>query len=124
MPVSVALCGFLIGKRIKCRPGRSLYQAAQALTEASMGVLAGEQLWRMPLEASYRRHLDSMIADIKNWSAKPGGGITAALFLQEFVSTEKARCVSSIWLESCVRASGMNCVAPPHFPSRLSSRRR
>ena len=43
----------------------------------------------MPIEASYRKHLDSMIADLKNWSAKPGGGITAALFLQEFVSTDK-----------------------------------
>ncbi len=43
----------------------------------------------MPIEPSYRRHLDSMIADMKNWSAKPGGGITAALFLQEFVSTDK-----------------------------------
>ena len=43
----------------------------------------------MPIEPSYRRHLDSMIADLKNWSAKPGGGITAALFLQEFISTDK-----------------------------------
>ena len=55
----------------------------------SRGPCAGEQLWRMPIEPSYRRHLDSMIADLKNWSAKPGGGITAALFLQEFVSTDK-----------------------------------
>ena len=55
-------------------------------------------MWRMPLEASYRKHLDSMIADIKNWSAKPGGGITAALFLQEFVTTDKARyCLPQSW---------------------------
>ena len=52
----------------------------------------------MPLEPSYRKHLDSMIADMKNWSAKPGGGITAALFLQEFISTDKARyCVRHLF---------------------------
>lgn len=56
-------------------------------------VAAGEAtidpLWRLPLFRSYRRHLDSKVADINNNSASAyGGAITAALFLQEFVSKE------------------------------------
>lgn len=45
----------------------------------------GEKLWRMPLDAEYRRELDSKIADIKNVGGKWGGAITAAKFLEEFV---------------------------------------
>lgn len=45
----------------------------------------GEKLWRMPLDAEYRRELDSKIADIKNIGSKWGGAITAAKFLEEFV---------------------------------------
>jgi leucyl aminopeptidase len=56
---------------------------------------AGQQehdpLWRMPLWAPYRRMLDSKIADINNASDNShAGAITAALFLQEFVSAETA----------------------------------
>lgn len=48
---------------------------------------AGERLWHMPLEKKYRALLDSDIADLRNIStSRYGGAITAALFLQEFVS--------------------------------------
>lgn len=48
-----------------------------------------DPLWRMPLFRSYRRHLDSRVADINNISnTSYGGAITAALFLQEFVSSK------------------------------------
>ncbi|MFM7436947.1 MAG: leucyl aminopeptidase, partial [Vulcanococcus sp.] len=46
---------------------------------------AGEALWRMPLRASYKAGLKSHIADLKNTGPRPGGSITAALFLQDFV---------------------------------------
>ena len=47
---------------------------------------AGESLWRLPLRARYRRHLDSDVADRKNIGNGPqGGAITAALFLRDFV---------------------------------------
>ncbi|KIG16919.1 Peptidase B [Enhygromyxa salina] len=60
--------------------------AAQIL---AAGVDTVDQLWRMPLFASYRRHLDSRVADINNIaSVGEGGAITAALFLQEFVSSK------------------------------------
>jgi leucyl aminopeptidase len=55
------------------------------------GILAAgeevdELVWRLPLHAGYRRHLDSKVADISNTaSSSYGGAITAALFLQSFV---------------------------------------
>ncbi len=45
----------------------------------------GEQVWRLPLEPSYRKLLDSYIADMKNVGGPHGGTIVAGLFLQEFV---------------------------------------
>jgi leucyl aminopeptidase len=46
----------------------------------------GEPLWRMPLPDAYNRQIESMIADVKNTGGRPGGSITAALFLQKFVN--------------------------------------
>ncbi len=43
-----------------------------------------EPVWQLPLERSYRRFLDSNIADMKNVGGPYGGAITAALFLNEF----------------------------------------
>lgn len=48
--------------------------------------LGGESLWRMPLQASYKSGLKSTLADLKNTGPRPGGSITAALFLQDFVA--------------------------------------
>lgn len=59
-------------------------QLAQALTQAAD--LAGEKFWRMPLEDQYFEGLKSPIADMKNTGPRPGGSITAALFLQQFVT--------------------------------------
>ncbi|MFM8967608.1 MAG: leucyl aminopeptidase [Vulcanococcus sp.] len=56
---------------------------AQGLLDA--GAQGGENLWRMPLRASYREGLKSGLADMKNTGPRPGGSITAALFLQDFV---------------------------------------
>ena len=59
---------------------------AEALVQA--GEDGGENLWRMPLRASYRAGLKSGLADMKNTGPRPGGSITAALFLQDFVNKE------------------------------------
>ena len=45
---------------------------------------AGEKLWQMPLQKSYKEGLKSHIADMKNTGPRAGGSITAALFLEEF----------------------------------------
>lgn len=47
----------------------------------------GDPIWRLPLYASYKKLLDSKIADMTNASSSGlGGAITAALFLKEFVA--------------------------------------
>ncbi|MBE9197880.1 MULTISPECIES: leucyl aminopeptidase [unclassified Nodularia (in: cyanobacteria)] len=53
-----------------------LEQAAQS---------AGEKLWRMPMEEKYFEGLKSGIADMKNTGPRPGGSITASLFLKQFI---------------------------------------
>jgi len=50
------------------------------------GKAVAEPLWRMPLPAAYEKQLDSHIADLKNIGGRPGGSITAALFIQKFVN--------------------------------------
>jgi leucyl aminopeptidase len=46
---------------------------------------AGDRVWPMPLFDEYREQLKSDIADFTNTGGRPGGSITAALFLKEFV---------------------------------------
>ena len=50
---------------------------------------SGDKVWHMPLEDAYLEQLKSPIADYKNTGGRLGGSITAALFLKEFVDTEK-----------------------------------
>ena len=47
--------------------------------------LAGEKLWKMPMEEKYFDGLKSVVADMKNTGPRAGGSITAALFLKKFV---------------------------------------
>ena len=49
--------------------------------------LAGEGIWRMPMQDSYKSGINSSIADLQNTGPRPGGSITAALFLKEFVNS-------------------------------------
>ena len=44
---------------------------------------AGEKLWRMPLEEAYWEGMKSSIADMVNTGPRPGGSITASLFLKQ-----------------------------------------
>jgi len=46
---------------------------------------AGEKIWQMPMEEKYFDGLKSVVADMKNTGPRPGGAITAALFLKQFV---------------------------------------
>jgi leucyl aminopeptidase len=62
---------------------------AAALTRA--GDAAGERLWRLPLWDEYKDHLDSDVADLRNYSGKPvAGAIAAAKFLQVFTDDHPA----------------------------------
>jgi leucyl aminopeptidase len=46
---------------------------------------AGEKLWQLPMDRSYREQIRSEIADIKNLGGRTAGTITAGYFLREFV---------------------------------------
>lgn len=54
------------------------------------GQKTGEKLWRMPLDESYRKEMDSEIADIKTLgsSGRYAGACTAAGFLQSFIEND------------------------------------
>jgi leucyl aminopeptidase len=51
------------------------------------GAAAGERIWPLPLIDEYREGLKSDVADLRNTGPRPGGAITAGLFLKEFAGT-------------------------------------
>jgi len=59
-------------------------ELAENLLAASK--VSGDALWRLPLPPAYEKQIDSMAADMKNTGGRPGGSITAALFIQRFVN--------------------------------------
>jgi leucyl aminopeptidase len=50
------------------------------------GLASGEKVWRMPLGPTYDKQIESRFADIKNTGGRPAGSVTAAQFLQRFIS--------------------------------------
>lgn len=79
-------CMISLGKKI-CGIWTSNDELAKELEEASKS--SGDKSWRMPLEKEYNDQLKSKIADMTNCGTRYGGAITAALFLQNFVSSKK-----------------------------------
>jgi len=56
---------------------------ANRLQQAGMRV--GEKVWPLPLFEEYESHIESDIADVKNYSGKPfAGAISAGIFLRHF----------------------------------------
>jgi leucyl aminopeptidase len=69
----------------------ALFSNDDALAAELLGAAeaAADPLWRLPLWKPYRKMLSSPVADINNVSESAfAGAITAALYLQEFVSKE------------------------------------
>ncbi len=67
----------------------ALFCNDDALAEGLLaaGRAAADPMWRMPLHQPYRKMLDSKVADIVNSPSSPyAGAITAALFLEGFVT--------------------------------------
>ncbi|GKY97306.1 hypothetical protein MPSEU_000689000 [Mayamaea pseudoterrestris] len=75
----------------------------------------GDKSWRMPMEQSYNEQLDSKFADMKNIGGAYGGAITAALFLQKFVSKKKPFAhidiAGPVWTEKGATGYGTKLVA-------------
>ncbi len=65
------------------------------------GVENGDWVWPMPMPSDYESYLDSHIADTMNSSPTAfAGSITAALFLQKFVTVEKWNHIDTyMWCE-------------------------
>jgi len=57
---------------------------AKLVEHAAKG--SGESFWRMPLLDELKERIKSPVADLKNTGGRPGGSITAALFLRDFVN--------------------------------------
>lgn len=53
------------------------------------GLSVNEPVWRMPLGKAYDDLLKSDIADMKNVGGRPAGSITAAQFLQRFITKNR-----------------------------------
>ena len=53
---------------------------------ADAGLAVGDKVWRLPVDKAYDKLIDSPIADMKNIGGKAAGSITAAQFLQRFVT--------------------------------------
>jgi leucyl aminopeptidase len=51
---------------------------------AKANQLAGEKMWRMPIDDEYKELIKSNIADMVNAGSRYGGAIFAAMFLKEF----------------------------------------
>jgi leucyl aminopeptidase len=49
------------------------------------GDVTGERIWPLPLWKDYAKDIESSIGDIKNTGGRPGGALTAAAFLHNFV---------------------------------------
>lgn len=48
------------------------------------GAETGERMWQMPVDDEYRELYKSSIGDLANTGGRPGGSITAAMFVGEF----------------------------------------
>ena len=47
---------------------------------------AGERVWQMPVDNSFRKLNNSSVADVKNTGGRLGGTITSGLFIENFVA--------------------------------------
>jgi len=68
-------------------PGFFASNQQTAVSLMDFGLQNSDPVWQMPLHAPYKSLLHSNVADLSNCAAGPfGGGITAALYLQEFTN--------------------------------------
>ncbi|MDB9417556.1 leucyl aminopeptidase [Microcystis aeruginosa] len=80
--------------------------------------LAGEKFWPMPLEEKYFEGMKSQIADMKNTGPRPGGSITAALFLKQFINNTPwlhLDIAGPVWSD---KENGVNNSGATGFPVR------
>jgi len=88
-PAAIIDCATLTGAVVIAlgHAASAVLGTEQALVDEviAAGETSGERCWQLPLWDVYREQLDHDIADLKNIGGRPGGTITAARFLREFV---------------------------------------
>ncbi len=57
-----------------------------AKTVCEAGNALGEKMWQLPMDEEYNERIKSDWADVKNTGGRPGGAITAAWFIRNFVA--------------------------------------
>ena len=97
-----------------------LWSTDDALAEEmkTAAELAGEKFWQLPMEDKYFEGLKSQIADMKNTGPRPGGSITAALFLKQFIKDTPwmhLDVAGPVWADS---PNGLNNKGATGFPVR------
>ena len=74
------------------------------------GKAVGDKLWRFPLTPEYDKLIDSPIADMKNVGPRGAGSITAAQFLQRYITNDRpwAHCdiAGMVWADKPGRTWG------------------
>jgi leucyl aminopeptidase len=73
------------------RERSALYSNDAALASALLqaGDASGDKCWQMPLDPAYAKLMDSPVADMCNAGGAEAGSVTAACFLQKFVSGQR-----------------------------------
>ncbi len=97
-----------------------LWSTDDALAEEMKNAaeMAGEKFWQLPMEEKYFEGLKSQIADMKNTGPRPGGSITAALFLKQFIKDTPwmhLDVAGPVWSDS---PNGVNNKGATGFPVR------
>jgi len=97
-----------------------LWSTDDALAEEMKNAaeMAGEKFWQLPMEEKYFEGLKSQIADMKNTGPRPGGSITAALFLKQFIKDTPwmhLDVAGPVWADS---PNGVNNKGATGFPVR------
>ncbi|MEE2659129.1 MAG: leucyl aminopeptidase [Candidatus Latescibacterota bacterium] len=69
----------------------------------------GEKVWRLPMWPEYTEQIKSTVADIKNTGGRPGGALTAAALLAEFVGDYP-------WVHLDIAGTAFSNSARPYIP--------
>jgi len=83
---AATLTGAVVVALGNIRTGVFANDDAWAKTVCETGNAQGEKMWQMPMDDEYNERLKSDWADVKNTGGRPGGSITAAWFIRNFVA--------------------------------------
>ncbi len=74
------------------------------------GERSGDRVWPLPLFEDYKEQIKSDLADLKNVGGRPGGALTAGMFLKQFVPD------GIVWAHVDMAGMGLEEKGRPHVP--------